>query len=110
KSRVAGHVSAWPRQACDDPFGDRVSTQAEYDWDSVARLRQRRDIGCVRSDDEIEIEPHQLRRPLGCERVRLTIRPAVFDHDLLAFYVAKLAESLPEGFDGRQGGRTNVRS
>src|SRR5215472_9692582 len=67
-------------------------------------------ISRVRSHDKIEIEPHQLGGLRGCELVRLTARPAVFDHDVLAFYVAKLAQPLPERLDGRQGGGTNVGS
>src|SRR5215471_18945439 len=110
KSRNAGYVPAWSRKACDDSFGDRVGTRAEYGWASTACLPQRRNISRVRSHDKIEIEPHQLRGLRGCELVHLTARPAVFDHDVLAFYVAKLAQRLPERLDGRQGGGTNVGS
>jgi hypothetical protein len=55
-------------------------------------LPQRGNISRVRSHDEIEIQPYQLGGVRGRELVRLTARLAVFDRDVLAFYVAKLAQ------------------
>ena len=44
--------------------------------------------------DDINLETHQLGRKLR-EPIELSLRISVLDGDVLSFYVAKLAQSLP---------------
>src|SRR5262249_37470885 len=97
----AGQVASRPIEACNKPMLHGVATDAEYDWDA----------GSCRLSGE---SSHQSGWPdYGPSRfaqttrqrwqsVSLVSRPAIFDHQVPAFYVGGFAQPPSEA--GQPGG------
>ena len=91
-------VAAGPRQACDETHDHRVGSDGEDDRDRAGRLLGCRRSGRAPGNDDVHLQANEF----GGER-RQPLRPAlcepVLDRDVLAFHIAQLAQSLPEGLE-----------
>src|SRR4030095_6495255 len=86
---------------------DRIESSTHHnDGNRLGRILGRLEpIAPSRSQDEIQLETHQLGRKLRLPAA-LSLRISVLDGDVLSFYVAKLAQSQLNCLD--TGGVTNA--
>src|SRR5262245_35660282 len=55
-------VALPPRQACDEATADGIEKVNEHDWQCVRCVQQRPDGRTARSQEDLRLEGHQLRR------------------------------------------------
>src|SRR5262249_52458251 len=106
--REAGEPSdvlARPREANDEAAPNGIAHVRHHDRYGSRRPPERDDRGVVIGNDRVGTELDQLlggaMQPVGS-----SFGPTVIDENVLALYVATLAEALPEGFEevGARGG------
>src|SRR6476619_6668421 len=93
----SGDVAAWPREGRHMAAAEWVRVTHEYDRNRRGRSLGRRGVDGTRGHDDIDLEPDKFLRKFA-HPLRFALRPAVFNDDIAAFLVTKLAKSLAESF------------
>src|SRR5262249_30181988 len=96
----AGDVAAGSSKAFNYACLDRIKPLAHHnDGNGLGRLHDRPHLlGTCGYDDDVNLETHQLGGKLGVP-IKLTLRISVRNRNVLSFYVAKLAKTLPDSLD-----------
>jgi hypothetical protein len=94
-----GYVAARPREARYMATAERVRVTHEYDRNRRGRSLSRRGVDGARCHDDIDLEPDEFLRKFA-HPIRFALCPAVFNVDIAAFLVTKLAKPLAESFEG----------
>src|SRR5262245_19047444 len=106
--RKSGDVTARPRQTRDQAAADGVSRHSKNDRDHGCRLLSRRNGGSSIGDDNVDVEPNELRRKFGIA-LAAALRIPIFNRKIATFDPAELAQPLhkssdPLTFGRRRGG------
>ena len=72
------------------PTGDRVDRANKYNWNRASRFLGRACCCASRGEDDINLEPNQLRRE-GGKAINISLRPSVFDGDVLSLNIAQIS-------------------
>jgi hypothetical protein len=91
----ARDVSAWPRQARDQPGADQVAGAADDDRDRAGRALERKGRGRALRDDDVGLRRHQLGGK-GGKPGEIAVGMTIRDDDVLSFHISELAQPLPE--------------
>src|SRR5262245_13581630 len=95
QNRQAGDVAAGSRKAGDEAGADGISHHRGHDRNDRRSLLGRDDRrGCI-GDNDIDLEPDELRRDLR-HVLAAAFRPAILDRDGAAFDPPELAQPLHE--------------
>jgi Protein of unknown function (DUF3568) len=92
----ASDVAAWPRQAGDESFPDRIAGTRHDEWDRARGVLGGADDRPAACHNPLHLETDQLGRQVG-ESLVLPLRPSLLNDEVLAPDVAELAQTLPEG-------------
>ena len=113
-----GDIAAWPREACRKPARDWIAqADGKNDRDGAGRPLGGADRGRSGHYHDVDVELNELGDQAG-EPVRVPFRPAIVDHDSLAFDPTEIAQAplecrdvsglvlrvqVPEEADSRDG-------
>ncbi len=101
-----GDIAARPREAGHVAAAERVRVAHEDYGNRRGRSLGRPGVDGTRGNDDIDLEPDQFLRKFA-HPFRLPLRPPILDGDGPTLYVAQVAQSAAESFDGiRKHGRT----
>ncbi len=90
------HVAAWPGEAGDQPVRDRVAAADENDRDRRGCVFRRAcGNGAADCYDRVDLTTDEIAGQLG-QPIVTTLRPAVFDRDILSLDITGFAQPLVE--------------
>src|SRR5262245_14956898 len=89
-------MAARPRKAGDEPAPDRIVSSSDDNGEGAGRLLGGEGVGCASGQDDIDFERNQLGRKSG-EPLELPLGVSHFNHDVAAFDVTEVTQSLTEG-------------
>jgi hypothetical protein len=91
-----GHVAAWSVKARHQAGLDRIKAGDKDDGNRRGRSFGRERGGRAERGDHRHIAPDQIGSH-GGKPIKLTLRPAIFNGDVAAFEITRLAEAAAEG-------------
>src|ERR1051326_8855846 len=91
--RQAGDVAAWTREAAHEPGSHRIPGGGKYYRDRFGRLLGGGHRGGAGGDDDVDAAIDELLRYFA-ETVRLAVRPAIIDVQIMAVDPTQLAQAL----------------
>jgi len=90
-------IAARPRKAGAEPAPNRIGNTGEDNGDGPGRLHGGQGGECASAhEDDINLEPNQFGRESG-EPLGLPLGVPVFNHDVAAFDVTEVTQSLKKG-------------
>src|SRR5262249_24587814 len=107
--RQTGDIAAGARQTRNEAGAHRIPRRREDDWNGCGRLLCRQYRWGPRRDDDIDLEPDELRCDLG-KALGAPLSPAILDRDVATLDPTDLAQPLHESGNPWARNRKRVRT